>query len=381
MNFSDIPLPEVYKSSADFRFFLRWIEVCLTDAQYKTDNLIDLLDPLRCPANLLWLLGDTVGYKYDERASKAFNRLVILYFAKLIRYRGSETGMTLAAEMNLAEFNLQKYAEEDEILEDRLEDTSIPANAVNITPNPELGYIDIVYYSENIPTDVCTEYVRPLGMYCFSHAGVRVNGRAKLSIDARLTNVNDGNIKPGPAFIAHYRREDYARLQQYLDPQSLELKPRNEAYYRNSDFEKTPTTLSFIDPGYRSISSLQLSNNEHIVKALMPSLEEIDPIFDIGNGPQSVDVVYPDNYLKTGDDPFYNLRINKALEESLSPRVFTIETADDIKSPKPGVNPPMMVLGDAISMNNMNTDYTKYDSTNHTIKRVQLDDNDLDDES
>ena len=106
MTFSDIPVPEVYRESADFRFFLKWIAICLSSIQYKTDNLINLLDPQRCPSNLLWMLGDTCGYKYDERLSKAFNRLVILYFAKLIRYRGSKTGITFAAQVNLAQFNL-----------------------------------------------------------------------------------------------------------------------------------------------------------------------------------------------------------------------------------------------------------------------------------
>lgn len=368
MNFSDIPVPEVYKSSADFRFFLKWIEICLNDAQTKTDNMIDLLDPLRCPANLLWLLGDTMGYKYDERASIAFNRFVLLYFAKLIRYRGSETGMTLAAEMNLAQFNLTDYAKEDEILQDRLEDTSIPVNAVSVTSNPDLGYIDIVYYSEKIPTDICLEYVRPLGMYCFSHAGVSINGRAKVSVDARLTNLNDSNMHPGPAFIAHYRREDYARLQGTTE--DGELQPRHPVYFRNMDFEKTPSLT--IDPGYRSLSSLQLCNNEHIVKALLPSLEEPDAIFDIGYGPQSVDVTYPDNYLKTGDDPLYNLRINRDLEQSFTPRVYTVDTAEDVLSPKPGVNPVMMALGDAISMNDMNTSYTKFDPETGEIKRISL---------
>lgn len=373
MTFSDISVPEIFKESADFRFFLKWFEICLTELQYQTDNLIDLLDPLRCPSDLLWLLGDTCGYQYDDRASVAFNRLVIMHFPKLIRYRGSKTGMTLAAELNLDQFNLNDYAKENDILEQRLEDTSIPVNSVNITINPKLGYIDMVYYSENIPQDICTEYVRPVGMYCFQHSGVDINARTKISIDARLTTLDDSNVNPGPAFIAHYRRSDYASLQKYTNPETLELEPRRSVYYRNMDAEKMPAE-GFIHPGYRSLFSLQLSNNEHIVKALMPSLEEYDPIFDIGYGPQNVDVVYPDNYLKTGDDPFYNLRINRELEESYTPQVYTVETAKDILSPKPGVNPPMIALGDAISLNEENTKYTKYDKNTGKIRVVSLND-------
>lgn len=364
MTFSDIPIPAIYKESADFRFFLKWFELCLSEIQYKTDNLIDLLDPQRCPKDLLWMLCDMCGYKYDERVSSAFNRLVVMYFSKLIRYRGSQTGVALAAELNLAQLNLKKYAEEDPVLEDRLEDTSIPVNAVSINSRADLGYIDIVYASENIPEDVVMEYVRPVGMYCFQHHGVTVNVRTKVSVDARLTNLNDRGVKPGPAFVAHYRREDYARLQNYLD--GGELNPRQPVYYRNKDYEQTPG-LYPIDPGYRTLYSLQLSNNEHIVKALLPSLEEPDQIFDIGYGPQEVDVVYPDNYLKNKDEPMYNLRINRALEESFTPSVYTVESASSVKTPKPAVNPVMMGLGDAISLNANNTMYTRIDKSTGKI--------------
>lgn len=435
MTFSEIPVPEVYRESADFRFFLRWIELCLTEIQYKTDNLIDLLDPKRCPSNLLWMLGDTCGYKYDERASVAFNRLVIMHFAKLIRYRGSKVGMTLAAELNLDQFHLDKYAEENEALSERLEDTTIPVNSVYVSQNVDLGYIDIVYFSENIPKDICIEYVRPLGMYCFTHAGVDVNARTKVSIDARLTNLNDGNLRPGPAFIGHYRRADYASLQQgsvneYRDEHgkviSRDFTPtteRHPVYNRNPKYEQTPT-IGVIDPGFRTLYSLQLCNNEHIVKALLPSMEEPEKIFSLGYDPQDayvhykanllnrqrenvqtedednilanrtdrlsqmyaeggddptffpeIEVVYPENYLKNGEGPMYNLRVDKDYEESLTPRVYTVESGIP-SSPRPAVNPPMAVLGDSISLNTMNRAYTEYDAKTGKIKRVSVEDKD-----
>lgn len=374
MNLSSIPVPEVYKESADFRFFLKWIELNLAEIQYKTDNLIDLLDPLRCPSNLLWMLGDTCGYKYDERVSVAFNRLVLLYFANMIRNRGSRSGMILAAQTNLAQFSLNDYAEENPELAERLDDTTIPVNSVSVTKNTKYGYIDVVYYAENVPTDVCIEYVRPLGMYCFQHAGVIINARTKVSVDARLTNLNDGNVVPGPAFLAHYRREDYARLQKYLNPETGELAPRQPVYNRNMKFEKGPV-IGFIDPGFRSLFSLQISNNEHIVKALLPSLETPDPIFSLGYGPQNVETVYPDSYLKDDDDPMYNLRLDKDLEESFTPQVYTIEKAESVINPKPAVNPVMSKLGDAISLNDRNVAYTYVDKETGNIKSVHLDDN------
>ena len=367
MTFSDIPVPEIYKDSADFRFFIKWIQMCLEDVQYKIDNIIDLLDPLRCPKELLWMLADTCGYKYDERASVAFNRLVILYFATLILYRGSFTGISFAAEMNLAQFNLDDYAKENSILEDRLEDTSLPTNSVSINVFTKLGYIDVVYYSEKVPKDICIEYVRPVGMYCFTHAGVVVNARTKVSVDARLTNLNDGNVNPGPAFVAHYRRSDYAKLQRYIEEdEELKLEPRHGVYYRNLEYEKYPLP-EYIDPGYRSLYSLQLCNNEHIVKALLPSLEDPEKIFSLGYGPQDVGVTYPDNYLKDKDNPQFNLRLDRNLEESYTPSVYTVETAESVISPKPAVNPVMAAFGDAISLNSANTHYTRYNKDTGTI--------------
>ena len=80
MKFEDIPVPEVYKESADFRFFLKWFETALSKIKYDTENMMDLYDPQRCPADLVWLLADTMGFKYDTRLCTAFNRLVLIYF-------------------------------------------------------------------------------------------------------------------------------------------------------------------------------------------------------------------------------------------------------------------------------------------------------------
>ncbi len=368
MKFSDIPVPEVYKESFDFRFFLRWFELDLTQLQYDIENIVDLLDPERCPASLLWLLGATKGYKYDDRVSTAFNRLVILYFMSLIRNKGSRTGVMLAAELNLAQFNLALYAQEDEIYENRIADTSIPVNSVYVTAHTSEGYIDIVYFSEKIPTDVCIEYVRPLGMYLFQHAGVRVDSRTKITVDARLTNKNDVNLNIGPTRIGHYRRADYAKLQRMIDNAGQPYKEKRQpVYYRNSDFEGRTTPQ--IEPGYRSLYSLQISNNEHMVKSLMP-----DPIFSLGYGPQNVSVTYPDDYLKRKDRPEFNLRYDKDLDESITPEVYVNDNdrTTSIMTPRPAVNPVMSGMGDAMAMNNTNSKYTKLNKVTGEIDIVDI---------
>lgn len=215
MKISDVSVPQVYKEESwDFRFFLRWFEDALSKVQYDTENIPDLYDPLRCPDWLLWMLGDTMGFKYDDRLTTAFNRLVLVYFMSMIRNKGSKDGVTLAAEVNLAQFNIWNYGRENPILDNRLEDVSIPANSVVVTPHVEEGYIDVTYFSEQLPIDACIEYVRPLGMYCFQHAGVRADSRTKISIDAELTqSPNNLGMSIGPTHVGHYSRDDYARMQ------------------------------------------------------------------------------------------------------------------------------------------------------------------------
>ncbi|MCM1224570.1 MAG: hypothetical protein NC548_59990, partial [Lachnospiraceae bacterium] len=213
MKLSSVPTPDVYRrESMDFRFFLRWFEESLQKIKYDHDHLIDLYDPLRCPDHLLWMLADMMGYKYDDRLPPAFCRLVLLYFMSMIRLKGSKNGMTLAAEVNLAQQNINDYGKENEILYNRLEDTSIPVNSVSVIPHVEEGYIDVVYFSQTRPIDACIEYVRPAGMYVFERPGVTVHARTKIWVDAMLTDRHDMQISIGPTKIGHYNREDYARI-------------------------------------------------------------------------------------------------------------------------------------------------------------------------
>ena len=161
MNISEVSVPEIYETSSDFRLFIRWFSAALSKIQHDTENLPDIYDPLKCPDWLLWMLCDTMGFKYDDRLPTAFNRLVLVYFMSMIRNRGSKDGVTLAAEVNLAQFNVLEYGKEKDILYNRLEDTSIPVNAAYVTPHTAEGYIDVVYFSSKEPVDACIEYVRP----------------------------------------------------------------------------------------------------------------------------------------------------------------------------------------------------------------------------
>lgn len=452
MKLSNVPVPDVYRrESADFRFFLKWFEESLQKIKYDHDHISDLYDPLRCPKELLWMLSDTMGYKYDDRLPPAFCRLVLLYFMSMIRLRGSKNGVTLAAEVNLAQHNINAYGQEKEILYNRLEDTSVPVNSVSVIPHVKEGYIDVVYFSTTEPIDACLEYVRPVGMYLFARPGVTVHARTKIWVDAMLTDKHDRNISIGPTKIGHYSREDYARLQKMrsehgsvtkvkdkngneVDPATVvdalyneeiraiddqlkiideeidainqayedgtiteeeyrerleqkvsersdkekerreikesdpnlfdfvrssstihrpEVNPnhtRNAVWKRNSKFEVSPD--SEINPGYRALYDLQMSNNEHIVKSLIPEM------FSLGYGPHEGDTE-DDDYFWNGEDvredrpwDIKNLRhrdVHNMFEDGWS---YLDDTRTQTNThPRPRVNPILTRIGDAITMN------------------------------
>ena len=177
-------------------------------------------------------------------------------------------------------------------------------------------------------------------MYCFQYAGVRIDSTTRISVDARLANANDSLGAVGATRVGHYSRDDYARLQHMTD----EPRQRNDitdtrakAWKRSSTAETEPTQ----NAGYRALSSLQLANNEHIVKSLFSK-----PIFSLGYGPtvdtlEDVDV----------NDPKYNLKYNKTVEESITPAVYTLdpERTSTPTDPKPKVNGIMTQMGERVT--------------------------------
>lgn len=357
MELTSVSVPSIYLSSPDFKFFRDWFVNSLTKIHYDTEHFFDLYDALKCPKELLWLLADTMGFKFDDRLPVAYNRLVLLYFMTMIRNRGSRDGVALAAEVNLAQFPLLDAGSVKEILYNRLEDPSIPVNSVYVQPHTSEGYIEVIYFSTQIPVDACIEYVRPLGMYCFQHAGVKYDGKTKVSVDARLADTRELGESIGPTHVAHYSREDYARAQKQK-PYSIEADPnhtRRAVYYRNSVYETIHLDdRPSINPGLRALYSLQLCNNEHIVESLL------NPIFGLGFNPH-VEVTYPDGYVIPEFEPGvkpYNLRYDRAYEESITHDVWTVDGGTSL-NPVPKVNPPMFAVGESIPMDDTNTRYTK----------------------
>lgn len=349
MDIKDVSVPEAYKESWDFRFFLKWFADSLEKIRYDHEHAYDLYDPLRCPEWLLWMLSDSIGYRYDDRLPAAFCRLVLTYFMSMIRLKGSKDGVTLAAEVNLAQFNLIQYGMEHDILYNRLEDTSVPVNSVYVTPFTETGYIDVVYFATENPIDACIEYVRPLGMYLFQHAGVRFDANAEIAVDARLTDTREMTVSIGPTRVGHYSREDYAKLQRMSnEPEQSPNKDhdRRWAWLSNSDVQE-PT----VNPGLRAVYSLQMSNNDHMFRSLLK------PIFDLGYEPQddsqeSQDrLSQSDKFLDNSNNPkWWNLRYDKESDEFISTELSVHDNVKGATTSKPRVAPTMSTLGDAVAI-------------------------------
>ena len=361
MQMSQVPVPDVYREeSADFRFFQKWFELALSKVQYDTEEFFDLFDPLRCPEDLLWMLADTMGFKYDDRMIPAFNRLVLVYFMSMIRLKGSKDGVTLAAQVNLDQFKLQDYATKNHILNNRLEDTSIPSNAIYVQPHVAEGYIDVVYFSDTIPEDVCLEYTRPLGMYLAPRAGVRYDAKGMISVDARLTNTNDLGISIGSTHVGHYSIDDYSRMQRLTisdldgdlhirDAEGLDRDDRpgtptplsdqrERVWYRNQPYEDSHGIDYNLNPGYRALYSLQLANGSLNTRSMMrnaPSIDDLNAedvsVYDPETG-ETHDNSYYESQSRSVRDPLAYVESQPMGTLGESMPVVELESSEDLQN-------------------------------------------------
>jgi hypothetical protein len=198
-------------------------------------------------------------------------------------------------------------------------------------------------------------------MYCFQHAGVRIDSTTKISVDARLANANDVLGLIGTTRVGRYSRNDYARLQHMTNEpkQRNNLNDSRALAWENSSTAPVGGSPK-MNAGYRALSSLQMANNEHIVKSLFS-----EPIFDLGYGP-TVDTM-EDVDVK---DPRYNLRYNRTVDLQSyyqgvdengnliptydeMPEYLPVDTLDHNRestptNPKPKVNGIMTELGQRI---------------------------------
>lgn len=98
---SDKFVPKAYSKSRDYQVFLRLFDLVFSCIKSDIDNYIGLISPDKCTDQMLPLLATYVGYKYDYNESYKANRLIIKYYPYLIRNRGSEIGIRLAAALSV----------------------------------------------------------------------------------------------------------------------------------------------------------------------------------------------------------------------------------------------------------------------------------------
>lgn len=94
-------LPWILRQSRDMQAFCKILDLLINSYKLNTDYYISLIDFDACPDKLLPLLASYVGYKYDYNESYDTNRLIIKHFPEMIRNRGSEIGMSLAAALSV----------------------------------------------------------------------------------------------------------------------------------------------------------------------------------------------------------------------------------------------------------------------------------------
>jgi phage tail-like protein len=109
-------VPLIYRSSRDFEALCRLLDMILTSTKYEIDTLINLYIPAKCPEDFLPLLAEHLGYKYNYNDKVIENRIIIDNFHKMIRNKGSETGIKLACALSLN--SLDEYDIQSNLFDD-----------------------------------------------------------------------------------------------------------------------------------------------------------------------------------------------------------------------------------------------------------------------
>lgn len=178
-------VPKVYQSR-DYKAFLTMLDIVLSTSKYEIDNLLSLYDPETCPSNLLPYLAHLVGYVYNYTDSIQENRNIIKNFNAMIRNRGSETGITLAAALSLSGSDNKDFISDLEYL--------------SIMINYEKGLIEILYPREKTKVRNLLDWVRPVGMYIDLTPGtvagskdtITVNDNVKVNVQPYSTILHSG---------------------------------------------------------------------------------------------------------------------------------------------------------------------------------------------
>ena len=220
-------IPKVYMQSADMRTLCRFFDLEFDLLKYQTDHILDCYSPEHCLENLLPELAEHIGFDYQELKSVMYNRVVLDHFIRdLIRYRGSATGISNAAAIDVryrlaypkAKYDLERHTW---VPEEKAGMTipmsfheAIPVEKTWVDVDHENGiiYLFIIvsdYYSSPDATKktgkssfyqgtnshderlkrlldlaYLQEYVRPVGMYLLPMVAEKVDARTDVTVKA-----------------------------------------------------------------------------------------------------------------------------------------------------------------------------------------------------
>lgn len=86
----------ITENSRDIHTFLRLIDLAFNNEKLKSEDFISILNPDKCPNDLLPLLASYLGYEYDYNETFDRNRVVIRSYKNMMRNKGNVVGIKLA---------------------------------------------------------------------------------------------------------------------------------------------------------------------------------------------------------------------------------------------------------------------------------------------
>lgn len=254
---SENMIPKAYMQSQDMRTMCRIFDLEYNLLKYYTDRILDCYSPEHCQEHILPELAQHIGFKYQERKTVMYNRIVLKHFIRnLIRYRGSRTGIGNAAAIDIRYrqvFPKERFNPDTKTWEpDPNAGKQIPMSYHEAIPI-EKTWVDvdnqngIIYlfviandYFPSISKDstieerkklsddrmrrlldlaYLQEYVRPVGMYLLPMVAEKIDIHTDLTVKAVVIPPEEKNLKngvtgtPNSTDIHKYDRIHFARTE------------------------------------------------------------------------------------------------------------------------------------------------------------------------
>ena len=203
-------VPEVYRESRDFKVFLRLIDYIINPIKYDIDNWLDLYDPMACPVSFLPLLADLLGYTYNNSISAKENRIIMSKFVEMVKNKGSEIGIRLAAALSLnAQLASDPNSKEYQQAVDQMQYLEVyfdkeNAEIVIYYPNSLKKIRDLLYYVRPVGTTV--RFVATMFTNPANDVGITARvDYTKLHYDNKDQDINKSEV--GLTQISDYIKE------------------------------------------------------------------------------------------------------------------------------------------------------------------------------